>query len=112
MLPPKLAVVHDDTALEDDARVEQPMDEPGSDSSEALAHEGWQGLPAIDALNLNVHAGEIVGIAGVSGNGQSELVEVLSGQRQLDDGGIFIRGERFEPTRESYARFKVFGLPE
>jgi simple sugar transport system ATP-binding protein len=77
-----------------------------------LYAEDQEGLPAINALNLNVHAGEIVGIAGVSGNGQSELVEVLSGQRPLDDGGIFIRGERFEPTRESYARFKVFGLPE
>ena len=37
---------------------------------------------------------------------------MLSGQRPLDDGGIFIRGERFEPTRENYAKFKVFGLPE
>ena len=41
-----------------------------------------QGLPAVEAVNLKVHAGEIVGIAGVSGNGQSELVEVLSGQRE------------------------------
>ena len=77
-----------------------------------LYAEDAEGLPALDALNLTVHAGEIVGIAGVSGNGQSELVEVLSGQRPLDDGGIFIRGERFEPTRENYAKFKVFGLPE
>ena len=45
-----------------------------------------QGLPAVEAVNLKVHAGEIVGIAGVSGNGQSELVEVLSGQRDATDG--------------------------
>ncbi len=77
-----------------------------------LCAEDQEGLPAIDALNLKVHAGEIVGIAGVSGNGQSELVEVLSGQRPLADGGIFIRGERFEPTRDHFDRFKVFGLPE
>jgi general nucleoside transport system ATP-binding protein len=77
-----------------------------------LYAEDSEGLPAIDALNLDVHAGEIVGIAGVSGNGQSELVEVLSGQRPLDDGAIRIRGETFEPTRQNFARFKVFGLPE
>jgi segregation and condensation protein B len=45
MLPPKLAVVHDDTAHDDDARVEHPVEEQASDPSEALAHEGWQGLP-------------------------------------------------------------------
>ena len=39
------------------------------------------GLKALEDLNLHVHAGEIVGIAGVSGNGQSKLVEVLAGQR-------------------------------
>ena len=37
---------------------------------------------------------------------------MLSGQRPLDGGGIFVRGERFEPTRENYAGIKVFGLPE
>ena len=71
-----------------------------------------EGLPAIEAVNLKVHAGEIVGIAGVSGNGQSELVEVLSGQRPLTDGRIFIHGKPFEPTRDHFDRFKVFGLPE
>ena len=70
------------------------------------------GLPAIKSVNLKVKAGEIVGIAGVSGNGQSALVETLSGQRPLSDGGIFIKGDRFEPNRASYDKYKVFGLPE
>ncbi|WP_374621239.1 ABC transporter ATP-binding protein [Devosia sp.] len=70
------------------------------------------GLPAIQSVNLRVKAGEIVGIAGVSGNGQSALVEVLSGQRPLSDGAIFISGERFEPKRGAFDRYKVFGLPE
>ena len=101
-----------DTPIRETAkRKENPHDKVVLDLS-GLYAEDTEGLPAIDALNLTVHAGEIVGIAGVSGNGQSELVEVLSGQRPLDDGGIFIRGERFEPTRENYAKFKVFGLPE
>ncbi len=70
------------------------------------------GLPAITEVDLKVKAGEIVGIAGVSGNGQSELVEVLAGQRALDDGRIIIKGQPFEPTREHMDKFKVFGLPE
>jgi len=48
----------------------------------------------------------------VSGNGQSALVEVLSGQRPLEDGGIFIHGDRFEPRRAAFDKYKVFGLPE
>jgi ABC-type uncharacterized transport system ATPase subunit len=71
-----------------------------------------EGLPALERLNLKVHAGEIVGIAGVSGNGQSELVEVLSGQRELGDGRILIKQKPFEPTRDSFYRLKIFGLPE
>jgi simple sugar transport system ATP-binding protein len=74
--------------------------------------EDNEGAAVVKSLNLKVKAGEIVGIAGVSGNGQSALVEVLSGQRPLADGGIFIRGERFEPKRGAYDKFKVFGLPE
>jgi general nucleoside transport system ATP-binding protein len=70
------------------------------------------GRPAIEGVNLKVNAGEIVGIAGVSGNGQSALVEVLSGQRPMRLGQLFIKGEDFTPDRRSMARFKVFGLPE
>ena len=71
-----------------------------------------EGRPVINAVNLKVRAGEIVGIAGVSGNGQSALVEVLSGQKPLTDGGIFIHDKPFEPRRSDFDRFKVFGLPE
>ena len=69
-------------------------------------------MPAVDALNLKINGGEIVGIAGVSGNGQSELLEGLSGQRPIADGRVFINNEPFEPMRRSYDKFKVFGLPE
>ena len=71
-----------------------------------------QGLPAVEAVNLKVHAGEIVGIAGVSGNGQSELVEVLSGQRDLRAGQIIVDGNDFLPTRDHMDKYKVFGLQE
>jgi ABC-type uncharacterized transport system ATPase subunit len=78
----------------------------------ALEAEDEEGLPALDKLNLKVHAGEIVGIAGVSGNGQSELVEVLSGQRPFSNGRIIVKGKPFEPNRDSFYRLKIFGLPE
>jgi general nucleoside transport system ATP-binding protein len=77
-----------------------------------LCTQDAEGRAAVESLDLQVYAGEIVGIAGVSGNGQSELVEVLAGQRPLTAGSMLIGGERFEPTRENYDRFKVFGLPE
>jgi simple sugar transport system ATP-binding protein len=69
-------------------------------------------MRALDQVNLKVHSGEIVGIAGVSGNGQSELVEVLAGQRPLTDGRIIIKQHPFEPDRDSFYRLKIFGLPE
>lgn len=71
-----------------------------------------EGLPAIAGVSLKIHAGEIVGIAGVSGNGQSELIECISGQRALSDGRIFIHDQPYEPQRETMAKLKVFGLPE
>jgi simple sugar transport system ATP-binding protein len=63
-------------------------------------------------VNLKVHAGEILGIAGVTGNGQSELVEVLSGQREPTSGRIFVHGQPFEPVRDHMDRLKVFSLQE
>jgi general nucleoside transport system ATP-binding protein len=77
-----------------------------------LCAEDDAGLPAIQGVNLKIRGGEIVGVAGVSGNGQSALVETLAGQRPLTDGEITIRGEVFTPKRGNFDRFRVFGLPE
>ncbi|HEX2885750.1 ABC transporter ATP-binding protein [Vineibacter terrae] len=52
-----------------------------------------RGVRLLDGIDLDLRAGEIVGIAGVSGNGQSELLEVLAGIRAPSDGSIAI-GER------------------
>lgn len=71
-----------------------------------------EGTPVLSSINLRVNAGEIVGIAGVSGNGQSALVEVLAGQRTMSDGAIRIQAQNFSPKRNSFDRYKVFGLPE
>ena len=51
------------------------------------------GLAAISHVSFQVHKGEIVGIAGVSGNGQTELVEAISGMNSLDGGEIIFKGK-------------------
>ncbi|HXZ03079.1 MAG TPA: ABC transporter ATP-binding protein [Stellaceae bacterium] len=70
------------------------------------------GQPAVRDLSLAVRAGEIVGVAGVSGNGQRELVEVLAGQREASAGEIRIGGEIYHATREEMRRHKLSCLPE
>ena len=52
-----------------------------------------RGLPAVEGVNLGLQRGEILGVAGVQGNGQTELVEALTGMRPVDSGRIFIKGE-------------------
>ncbi|MGY5775213.1 ABC transporter ATP-binding protein [Rhizobium sp. LEGMi135b] len=61
-----------------------------------------RGLPALNGLSMSLRAGEIVGIAGVEGNGQNELAECLTGIRQLDRGEILLNGVsiRGRPTCE------------
>lgn len=70
------------------------------------------GVNALEDLNLTVHAGEIVGVAGVSGNGQSEFVEVLAGQRSVEEGEIAVRGEPYRPIRSHINKHGMYCLPE
>ena len=49
-----------------------------------------RGIKAVDGLNLDIRAGEIVGIAGIDGNGQTELIEAITGLRKADSGEIFL----------------------
>ncbi len=51
-----------------------------------------KGAPALRGLSLDVRAGEIVGIAGVAGNGQSELAECITGLRICDGGAVSVSG--------------------
>lgn len=57
---------------------------------------------AVDHLSLEVKGGEIVGIAGVDGNGQSELIEAITGLRKIDEGEIRLNGTTISglPTRK------------
>lgn len=52
-----------------------------------------RGLPALKNINFNIRQGEILGVAGVEGNGQAELVEVITGLRDADRGEIIFQGE-------------------
>jgi simple sugar transport system ATP-binding protein len=65
----------------------------------ALTADDDIGLPVLNGVSIKVHPGEIVGIAGVSGNGQDELVEVLAGQRPASGGDVLVSGEPYRPTR-------------
>ncbi len=73
-------------------RVEKPPAKPGEPllRVEHLNVTSEQGIPAVRDLSLEVRSGEILGIAGVEGNGQSELVEALAGTRQVVSGHIQI----------------------
>jgi simple sugar transport system ATP-binding protein len=70
------------------------------------------GLPVLDQVTLEVAPGEIVGIAGVSGNGQDELVEVLAGQRPAKGGSVRIAGADYVATRATLHAQRVRLLPE
>ncbi len=54
---------------------------------------GNKNLPALRGVSFDIHEGEILGIAGVEGNGQSELIEVLTGLRQAQSGQVELNGQ-------------------
>ncbi len=54
---------------------------------------GERGMPAVRGISLTVREGEILGIAGIAGNGQSELVEAITGLREVTKGKVFIFGK-------------------
>lgn len=78
-----------------------------------LAVDDERGLPAVRGISFNVRAQEIVGIAGVSGNGQSELALALAGLRPVHSGQILLDGKAVQnmPPRE-LSRLGVAHIPE
>ncbi len=70
------------------------------------------GSPAVAHVSLSVRPGEIVGIAGVSGNGQRELVEALIGQRPTPAGEIRVNGKPLSRDARRDPRRRAFSLPE
>jgi simple sugar transport system ATP-binding protein len=70
------------------------------------------GASMLEGLSLTVNSGEIVGIAGVSGNGQLQLVECLAGQRAIAGGSIQVQGRAYQPHRKEIRANKIRILPE
>jgi simple sugar transport system ATP-binding protein len=60
---------------------------------EEVSLHGDKPWPVLDSVSLEIRRGEIFGIAGIDGNGQKELAEVIAGQRKLDSGEIFLDEE-------------------
>src|SRR5687767_13137664 len=75
-------------------RVEKPEHEPGEPllEVEGVSALDDRELPAVRDVSFEVRAGEIVGIAGVDANGQSELIEVLTGLRKPTAGSVRVAG--------------------
>lgn len=74
--------------------------------------EDDRGHMAVRHVTLSVRAGEMLGLAGVSGNGQKELVEALVGQRRLAAGRMWIAGAPYRATRGEMSARRVFAIPE
>ena len=92
---------------------------PGAASSNDAALEvsglnamGDRGTLAVHEVSFAVKRGEILGIAGVSGNGQRELAEALVGQRPRLSGTVKVNSEPYAARREENRRLKVRSLPE
>ncbi len=69
-----------------------------------------QYVRSLDKVSLRVHSGEIVGIAGVAGNGQSELLEVIGGMRSDYTGDIMMRGRTLRPAISAPDAIRANGM--
>lgn len=76
-------------------KVEKKPQEPGEVILEVkdLHGKDYRGVEILKGLNLKVRKGEIVGLAGVDGNGQSQLVEIITGLSKADSGSVLMHGE-------------------
>ncbi len=90
--PPQLArlMVGQDVSL----TIEKAAAKPGRPVLEVrgLSVTGDNGKTAVEQLSLTVHEGEVIGIAGVDGNGQTELVEAIVGLRRAASGSVLLDG--------------------
>jgi simple sugar transport system ATP-binding protein len=96
-------------------RVEKKPAQPGDAMLvvEDLSVLDDRGLPAVRDVSLRVRGGEIVGIAGVDGNGQTELIDALTGLRKVQGGHIFIgEDDCTGQTARGYLDVGVGHIPE
>src|SRR5699024_7797936 len=62
------------------------------------------GLPALKGIDFSIKSGEVLGVAGIEGNGQSELLEVITGLREVEEGSIYINKEKVIPKDPKHMR--------
>lgn len=88
---------------------------PGSvvlDIKDLVVNES-RGAQAVKSLSLQVHAGEIVGIAGIDGNGQSELVRAITGLQKVESGQMTVKGQSIANARpRQITELSVSHVPE
>jgi ABC-type uncharacterized transport system ATPase subunit len=77
-----------------------------------LTARGSRGLQALDDVSFTLHHGEVLGVAGVAGNGQTELVEVLSGLLAPDAGHMKLNGQALTGTPAELFALGVAHIPE
>ena len=99
---------------EGSAVVRTPTDAAAAVALEVLGLSamGDRGTLAVRSLSLAVRAGEILGIAGVSGNGQRELVEAIVGQRPRAGGEVRVAGQPYAGKRAENRRLQLRALTE
>ena len=75
--------------------------------------EGPGGVALLDGFDLEVHAGEVVGVAGVEGNGQRALADLLSSLIPLSEGSVTVNGEPVSTTRPgAMSKARIAVIPE
>ncbi|AYA99813.1 ABC transporter ATP-binding protein [Lachnoanaerobaculum umeaense] len=95
--------------------VEKEKREPGEVVLEVkdLCAKDYRNVEILKSLSLSVRRGEIVGIAGVDGNGQSELVEILTGLKKAESGSVTILGQNaFNVTPKQSFEMGITSIPE
>ena len=96
-------------------RIQKPPKKPGEPilRVENLWVKGDRGEDAVRGLTFEVKAGEIFGIAGVEGNGQTELIEAITGLRKIEKGRVILNGKDItgRPPKELY-NLGVAHIPE
>ena len=93
-------------------RIDKGPAHPGRIALEArdLVVSDDRGVVRLDGVSFALREGEILGVAGVAGNGQSELLEALSGIRSLSSGEILIDGEPVAPANRNPHTERLLGV--
>ncbi|RVU55390.1 ABC transporter ATP-binding protein [Anaerosphaera multitolerans] len=96
-------------------QIEKEEQDPGDVilNVENLVVKDLRKINKVNGLNLELRKGEILGIAGVDGNGQSELLEALTGLRKVESGKITLNGKDIvNKTPRDIQNFGMFNIPE